>query len=299
MTSRSVNLLRISLQRGLAVAVALSLGSAAASEHPVTRAAIEMTCFPPPSSGELGIGPPPPCVVPSGLDPRFISPNPSGHARLTATPNGRTKVRIDLDGLAPDLVITAWLAYYFPPNPPAGHPVFAGMPPVAGVAVPLAPTDAAFTEGLGWEPNQFLVRGDRGRLNVALDYNPLKAGEGPLRNELVQTHQAAAATGTGAHQPNCCPNALPNPRPQPIGASFLRKFDQATGLPVLGPDGRPELLRSPIPAVVIAIVVHIDNTTHGISAGIPIPPSPMASASNGDHYTLGLFDLRAFHMASR
>jgi hypothetical protein len=61
---------------------------------------------------------------------------------------------------------------------------------------------------------------------------------------------------------------------------------------VLGADGRPELVRSPVPAVVIALVVHIDETTHGISAGIPIPPIPGISATTGDHYTLGLFGLR-------
>lgn len=266
---------------------------------------IEMTCFPPPSStgGQPGIGPPPPCVVPSGLDPRFISPSPSGRARLRVGQDDTVRMRIDLDGLARDLVITAWLAYYFPPGPVPNHPVFMpiglGLPPVAGVAVPLAATDAAFTEGLGWDPNRFVVRGDRGSLNVDLDYNPLKPGEGPLRNELVQVQQAAAPAQTGAGQPNCCPNGFPVPRPQPIGASFLRRFDQATGLPILGPDGRPQLLRSPVPAVAIAIVVHLDGTTHGISAGIAIPPMPGLPASAGDHYTLGLFDLRNFHMGSR
>ncbi|MGH9632333.1 MAG: hypothetical protein ACRD7E_28850, partial [Bryobacteraceae bacterium] len=168
---------------------------------------------------------------------------------------------------------------------------------VAGVAVPLAPTDAAFTEGLGRDPNRFIVRSNRGRLEVELDYNPLKPGEGPLRNELIQIQQAPAPLSTGAGQPNCCPNGIPVPRPQPIGASFLRQFDQTTGLPRLGTDGRPLLLRSPVPAVAIAVVVHIDKTTHGISAGIPIPPIPGIPASSGDHYTLGLFDLRNFHMA--
>jgi hypothetical protein len=48
--------------------------------------------------------------------------------------------------------------------------------------------------------------------------------------------------------------------------------------------------------VVIAIVVHIDATTHGISAGIPIPPIPDISTTVGDHYTLGVFDLRALHL---
>jgi hypothetical protein len=46
---------------------------------------------------------------------------------------------------------------------------------------------------------------------------------------------------------------------------------------------------------VLALVVHIDETTHGISAGVPIIPAPGVPATSGDHYTLGLFDLREFH----
>jgi hypothetical protein len=238
-------------------------------------------------------------VLPQGLDPRFISPNPSGQAHLLVKDDDTAEIVISLRGLAPDLVVTAWLAYFFPPAPvpdPIFAPIGPGLPPVAGVAVPLAPTTAAFTEGRGREPNQFFTYGHRGILLARLDYNPLKPAQGPLRNEASQVTQAAAPVGSDAAQPVCCPNGFPVPRPQPIGASFLRVFDPATGLQRLGADGRPVLLRSPVPAVVIAIVVHIDATTHGISAGIPIPPRPDLAATSGDHYTLGLFDLRALHL---
>lgn len=276
---------------------------AAAADHDrlVVNARIDMTCFPapPPPGEEPDIGPPPPCVLPHGLDPRFISPHPSGQAYLRVKDDDTATIAIYLEGLAPHLVITAWLAYFFPPGPtpdPIFDPIGSGLPPVAGVAVPLAPTNAAFTEGLGREPNRFAVWGDKGWLVTHLNYNPLKPGQGPLHNEAASVTQAAAPAGSRAEQGNCCPNGFPAPRPQPLGASFLRLFDADTGLQLLGPDGRPELLRSPVPAVVIALVVHIDETTHGISAGLPIPPRPDVDVTAGDHYTLGLFDLRQFHL---
>jgi hypothetical protein len=265
----------------------------------VVDARLDMTCLPPPPGQEPGIGPQPPCVLPQDLDPQFISPNPSGQAHLMVKDDDTAKIVIRLRGLAPDLVVTSWLAYFFPPGPvpdPIFAPIESGLPPVAGVAVPLAPTTAAFTEGLGREPNQFVSYGGRGRLLVRLDYNPLKPEQGPLRNEASPVTQAAAPVDSNAAQPVCCPNGFPVPRLQPIGASFLRVFDPTTGLQYQRPNGRPVLLRSPVPAVVIAIVVHIDATTHGISAGIPIPPIPDISATVGDHYTLGIFDLRALHL---
>jgi hypothetical protein len=266
-------------------------------------ATIAMTCFPPPpdEGEEPGIGSPPPCAVPDGLDSKFVSPNPSGKAHLEVKDDSTTEVKIELEGLAPDLVITAWTAYFFPPNPPSDpiydlfRPLGEGLPPLAAVSAPLAPTDAAFTEGLGPEPNQFITNRDKAELTIELDYNLLGLHQGPLRNEASLVTQAAAPEDSPAEQPVCCPDGVPAPRPQPIGASLLRQFDQTTGLPVLGADGRPELVRSPIPAVVIALVVHIDETTHGISAGVLIPPIPGISATTGDHYTLGLFDLRALH----
>jgi hypothetical protein len=238
-------------------------------------------------------------VLPQDLDPQFISPNLSGQAHLMVKDDDTAKIVIRLRGLAPDLVVTAWLAYFFPPGPvpdPIFAPIKSGLPLVAGVAVPLAPTTAAFTEGLGREPNQFVTYGGRGRLLVRLDYNPLKPEQGPLRNEASPVTQAAAPVDSNAAQPVCCPNGFPVPQLQPIGASFLRVFDPTTGLQYQRPNGRPVLLCSPVPAVVIAIVVHIDATTHGISAGIPIPPIPDISATVGDHYTLGIFDLRALHL---
>lgn len=271
----------------------------------VINAVIEMTCFPPPppEGEDWGIGPMPPCLLPVDLDPWFVSPDPSGLAHMIVRDDDTARFNIRLNGLAEDLVITAWISYFFPPGPapdPIFEPIGEGLPAIAGVSAPLAPTTAGFTEGIGPEPNSFtIIRGhdsDGAQLIVELNYNPMKAGQGPLRNTLVNTDQSLAPRGTDAEQQDCCPDGLPEPKPQPVGSSYLRLFDTETGYQLLDEDGVPELLRSPAPVAFLAIVVHIDDTTHGINPGIAILPIPDLPASTGDHFLLGMFDLREFHM---
>lgn len=269
---------------GLAVSALLVAGAQAQT--------IPMKCFPPPL-GTLGD---PPCAVPPGLDPKFVSPNPSGAAVMTVNGDDTASFDITLQGLAPNLVITAWISYFFPPGP-APDPIFLTT---AAVSAPLAPTTAGFTGGLGPEPNQFFTAPDPddpgtdvATLSVALDYNPLKASQGPLRNNLTNTNQVAATPGSGAEQSPCCVTAVPPSPIQPVGSSYLRVFG-LDGFQELAPDGRAKLRRSPVPVAFLAIVVHIDETTHGINPGVPIVPRPAARATDGDHFLLGLFDLRPF-----
>lgn len=264
---------------------------------------VGMTCFPPPNpGGEPGVGPPPPCLLPADLPPEFVSPNPSGQAKVIMNPDGTTGIDIKLTGVSPGLILTAWTSYFFPGGP-VPHPVFEalgeGKPAIAGVSAPMAPTYAGFTEGLGPEPNQFEINNNGvARLTVNLDFNPLLPGEGPLRNDLVITNQGDAPAGSGFEQPLCCPNGLPAPTLQSVGSSLLRTFDMSTGFQNLDETGKPVLARSPLAVAFIAIVVHIDKTTHGINPGVPILPIPGLSATTGDHFLLGIFDLRAFHPAT-
>ncbi len=51
-------------------------------------------------------------------------------------------------------------------------------------------------------------------------------------------------------------------------------------------------MRSPVPVSFIAIVAHTDKQTHGINPGIPTLPPPGVSCTSGDHYLVGLSDLR-------
>ena len=266
----------------------------------VLDATVDMTCAPPTA------GMSPPCVVPVGVDPDLVAPDPSGELRIVAFDNDTTLAWVELDGMAPDLVITAWLVFV-PPGSPPPAPIFApigpGMPPVAAPSAPMAATTARFSEGAGWEPNRLRVwNSGRARVIALLDYNPLKSGQAPLRNGMVAVNQGAAPAGSGAEQPLCCPDAVippaPGPRLQPIGSSFLRRFDPATGFQMLGENGRPELVRSPVPVPLIVVIVHIDRTTHGINPGIVIPPFAEAGfpATAGDHYVLGIFPLGGLAM---
>lgn len=267
------------------------------------KATINMTCFPPPApGGEPGIGPPPPCLLPLNLDPSLVAPAPQGRAKYQQLGDGTHRFKINLEGLRDDLVITAWISYFFPGGPEAPHPIFEpigpGLPPIAGVSAPLAPTTAAFTEGLGPEPNQFEIRpSGKASLTIDLDYNPLVPGQGPLRNDLDYTDQSLAPEDHAAAQPLCCPAGIPAPSYQSVGSSYLRAYDPATGYQQLDESGRPVLIRSPRAVDFIALVVHTDKTTHGINPGIPILPMPGLSADTGDHYLLGIFDLRSLHPA--
>ena len=127
----------------------------------------------------------------------------------------------------------------------------------------------------------------KGTLQVTLDYNPLEAGQGPLRNTLVVIDQVDAPAGSGAEQGTCCGGLV-----QAVGSSYLRRFDPVTGFQLLDDDGRPELLRSPVPVAFMLLVIHIDGTTHGINPGLPIFPFPGVPFTVGDHFVLGIFDLQ-------
>jgi hypothetical protein len=290
---------------------------------------IDMTCFPkaivfpvPP-----GIGGPPPCDT-SGIPVYTPSAEPSGRAHLTVMDDDTVHFDIKLQGILPGQTVTAWLIWYFQflyPCDESGFPctaptlpdIFVSVNPdkdiisfvpfldppysiwvpfaVAAHSVPLARTGAGYTEGLGREPNQIVIdQAGNGELRVKLDYNPLKPHQGPLRNGLANTQQGAAPAGSIAIQPPCCGLVTLSGEPvhQPIGSSFLREFDPATGFQKLEANGRPKLVRSPVPAVFISIISSLDNHTKGINPGLPYVPELF---SFGDHVILGVFDLRAFH----
>jgi hypothetical protein len=248
-----------------------------------TKADVPMTCFPAPGAPTI-----PPCIVPAGLDPGMLD-GTSGNLRLAVANDGSTDVVFRAEGLDPDWVVTAWVSYYFPgPGVMPPDPIFGtgAVPGVAGVSAPVAPTTAAFTEGLGIEPNQMVVNPNgKSVLKIDLDYNPLEAGQGPLRNTLSNTQQADAPAGSPAEQPLCCLGKV-----QAVGSSYLRSFD-ANGFQVLNEIGVPELVRSPVPVAFMLLIIHTDGMTHGINPGLPIFPFPGVPAAAGDHYVLGIFDL--------
>lgn len=256
---------------------------------------LDMVCFPPTTNQ------PPPCPVPVGLDPALIAPNPSGQLHIKVRENDTASLSIRLEGLSPHQVATAWFVH-FPPNQPPPDPIFApigpGQPPIAFIDSPLAHTRAAFTEGLGREPNQVSIRPNgKGRLFARLDYNPLKSGQVPLVNAMVLPNQGPAPAGSGVEQSTCCQDFPAGPQLEPIGGSYLRRFDPITGFQVLAGDGRPEIVRSPSRPVVVAVFIHIDGVTSGLIPGVPTPPFLMnPPVTTGSFYLLGLFPLGSLGM---
>src|SRR2546425_1822382 len=303
----------------------LSPGLAAASDgsHGVlVNKVVNMTCFPSPLPDPANpiITGPPPCDLGEffGLKQAdFYLGDPSGQAHVTVKDDGTATVDITLTGIAPGLTVATYLNHYFVFQvvlaPALVHPVFKPLPGFAGTeitgepvaiaahSVPLARTDSAYTGGLGLEPQQIVIKENgTASFKVNLDFNPLKGHQTPLRNAMVYTHQAPAPAGSIAAQPNCCPSPgfpVAN-RPQPVGASYVREYDPATGFQLLDPDGRPRLPSSPVPAVFISVTARIDRNTSGMHPGIGFIPSVVQGvpAISGDHIVLGIFDLRALHL---
>ena len=256
---------------------------------------LDMVCFPP------TMGQAPPCPVPDGIDPALVAPNPSGQMRIRVHENDVTRISIRLEGLSTEQVATAWFVH-FPPNQPPPDPIFApigpGLPPVAHMDSPLAPTGARFSDGMKMEPNQLrILPNGKGRLHTVLDYNPLKAGQVPLVNGMVQVQQGPAPIGSIAEQGECCMDFPAGPQLEPVGGSYLRQFDPVTGFQLKDDDGRPLLVRSPTRPVVVAVFIHIDGTTSGLVPGIPTPPFLVdPPVTTGSFYLLGLFLLTPLGM---
>jgi hypothetical protein len=292
--------IKMKTSKAITMSVAAVVLFAGQSVWAANGSTVTMTCFPPPplSGEDPGIGPPPPCLLPVGIASEFISPNPSGNATYTVKKDGTVTFNIQLNGMANNLVMTAWISYYFPGLEDPPDPIFApteGGVGIAAVSAPLAPISAAFSDGFSTDPNEFVADGDGSyKLKVTLDYNPFVSGTGPLRNGLENVTQAAAPSDSVAYQPVCCPDGIPAPGYDPIAAAYLRAFDPLTGYQLRDANGKPQLIYSPVPVAFIAIVAHVDKLTHGITPGIPIFPIPGTSVTTGDHFLVGMFDLRAF-----
>ena len=237
---------------------------------------------------------PPPCPVPVGADDSIVASNPSGELGIRVLDNDYTLLDFNLQGLKDTMVVTAWFVHFRPdlgPTDPIFEPVSPGLPPVAFMDTPVAPTWARFSEGLAREPNQLRIKGTGdARLFTTLDYNPLRIGQVPLVNGATVNQTTAA--GTVAEQGPCCPNFPAGPRIDPIGGSYLRVFDPTTGLQVKDHRGRPALVRSPQRPVAIALFVHIDGMTSGLVPGVAVPPFvPDLPVTAGSFYLLGIFPL--------
>ena len=137
---------------------------------------------------------------------------------------------------------------------------------IANHASPCAPFTARFSGGFGYDPNRLRNIGNKAILSTHLNFNPTHEGEGPLTRETFsfQKDVPGIQETTFRQYRSSGPNGVFIP----TSSDYLRKYNESTGFEVLGGDGKPIIARSPVKAMGIEIVAHVDKTTHGISQGI-------------------------------
>lgn len=295
--------------------------------NPVT---VDMTCFPPPMDfNQMGPVPwptidmvpinacPSGCVEPVN-HPMFPFPSefssivkdgsgnivghPFGEARLQFYQNNplrRASARVTITGVAPGQVLTMWNSHFFPLVGPTGAPIFDAPGQPAGFAGGNAAVEAPaipLTHGVtnGRDPTQegnYLFETSPGTyvFDGNFDYDFTQGNEAPVRNGRSFVDQTTI-NGT------ITPEAVQTPGFMagigPTGSSYLFEFDNVTGFRKTDADGLPVIVRSPNPISFFAVVLHTDKQTHGLSPGLPTPPLPGTPWTVGDHFLIGMFDLR-------
>ena len=315
----------------LVVAVLLLGALLCAQANPIT---VGMSCFPPPKAfGQMGPVPwdtidevpintcPTGCVEPIdnvGLGLPFpaefssivrdgagaIIGNPAGSARVQFFENNplkRASARVTLAGVAPGQILTLWNSHFFPIVGPTGDPIFdaPGFPPGfsggnAAVEAPAISLTQAVTNGR--DPTQegnYLFESSPGTyvIDTDFDYDWSKANQAPVRNGRSFVDQTSI---NGTITPEAVQTSGFMGGISGTGSSYLFEFDNVTGFRKTDANGRPIVVRSPQPIAFFAVVMHTDKQTHGLSPGLPTPPLPGTPWTTGDHFLIGVFDLRQF-----
>lgn len=258
----------------LSLAVLASFLSLSQASSRVLRS----TCISPiPVTPHNGSG----CGIPANVDASIFGDNANsvGRAAITAKRTG-LDVLITFRNLPrPDLVLTAWVIWHLP-----GDPTVPAVFKVADHVSPCAPYTAAFTSGMSAkEPNRLrYFAKDKARLLARLNFNPTLPGEGPL----TRYQYAFQKDVPGIQRTNLRMYEIPasGGRFVPTSSDYLRVYDRKTGFEKLDQNRRPVIVRSPLKAFAIAVVAHLDKTTHGVAPGY----------LGVDHYEIGSFKLSPF-----
>lgn len=97
-----------------------------------------------------------------------------------------------------------------------------------------------------------------------LNFNPTYAHEGALTRETFSFQKDVVGIQ------NKWVRQYPTPGGVfiPTSSSYLRRYSRKTGFEKLNRSGRPYIVRSPVKALGVEIIAHVDKTTHGISQGV-------------------------------
>lgn len=201
---------------------------------------------------------------------------------------GRTRLELSLFGLAPSAVHTVWLEFDIRQAPFTGAPpdVFA-VDPDSGARAPVylftpaSADDAAFTSGIGLDPNGFVTDASGNaafRLELNYDVDEPRTAPIVLRPGVTQAIPVAAVGG------RCVASSDANYEFRHDSA-FMRAFDPRTvaqppgrspSFPLLVAPLRPKLVRGTVNQITIA--EHFDGMTHGHARGLGLEFGPC-----GDH----------------
>lgn len=191
---------------------------------------------------------------------------------------GRTRLEFMLFGLTPNAVHSVWLEWDTarPPFSGTGEDLLATDPETGTTAnvyayTPAAPDNAAFTGGMGLDPNGF-VADDSGnalfRLELNYDIFQPQAAPVVLRPGATQTVRVASSGGACVGSPE---GALASR----IDSAYMRVFNTSTvanlparspSFPVLSAPLRARLVRGAVRE--IRVVEHFDGVTHGHLRGV-------------------------------
>lgn len=191
---------------------------------------------------------------------------------------GRTRLEFMLFGLTPNAVHSVWLEWDTarPPFSGTGEDLLATDPQTGTTAnvyayTPAAPDNAAFTGGMGLDPNGF-VADDSGnalfRLELNYDIFQPQAAPVVLRPGATQTVRVASSGGACVGSPE---GALASR----IDSAYMRVFNTSTvanlparspSFPVLSAPLRARLVRGAVRE--IRVVEHFDGVTHGHLRGV-------------------------------
>ncbi|HJZ67966.1 MAG TPA: hypothetical protein VKF81_07590 [Blastocatellia bacterium] len=211
-------------------------------------------------------------------------------AVVLKTKGGGTTLRFSLSGLKPNAAHTVWLI--FDTNQPPFSQTSGGLvatdsltgttAPVFGFA-PAAADNAAFTAGVGLDPNGFVTDASgNAEFKIDLNFDILQPASAPvvLRPGATQVLEVASDSGSAP-----CVAASGGTFQAVIDSNFMRVFDtsKAASPPVTSPSFqttdaplKARLVRGTVKALTIA--EHFDGLTHGHLPGANFP----ASGSCGD-----------------
>lgn len=240
-----------------------------------TRRSVRNICLSPlPVQPHNGTG----CGIPVNMDAKEFGDNSNSIGKAIITPRRRgLDISIIFKNLSkPNLVLTAWIIWHLP-----GDPTVPKVFKIADHASPLAPWTASFSSGMsGVEPNQLRYTSPTtAKLFTRLNFNPSYPNEGPLTRFQFAFQKDVPGIQNTQYRMYEIPAS--GGKFVPTSSDYLRRYDKNTGWEILGSDGRPVIVRSPLKAMGIAVAAHIDKTTHGISPGF----------LGVDHFEIGGFPL--------